>query len=105
MANKLIHGSEIEIKVDTSKLQLFTRRQVAAQEIQRYWKVRGLQSKAIFGSILTATSIFLSVYIHLAFILLVLYFGKYALDNQFRYGYEKKIEDELGSKHMVRIDK
>ncbi|MBI2597891.1 MAG: hypothetical protein HYW50_01715 [Candidatus Diapherotrites archaeon] len=105
MVNKLIYGDQIEVTVDTSKLKLLTRREIATEEIRRYWRVRGFQSKAVFGGTLTLGSIFLSVYLHVAFVLLVLFFGKYAFDNQFRYGYEKKIEEELGSKHMVRIDK
>lgn len=105
MVNKLIYGTEIDVKVDPSKLKLLTRRELAAEHIERYWMVTSLRSKATTGGALALASIFLSIYLHLGFILLVLFFGKYAMDNQFRYGYEKKVEEELGSKNWVRIDK
>jgi hypothetical protein len=105
MVNKLIHGESIEVVVDAKKLKTTRRRDVAAEEIHRYWKVRGYQSRAAMGGMLAVGSIFLAVYFHILFVLLVLFFGKYALDNQFRFGYERKEDEELGGKFMVRIDK
>ena len=105
MTSKLVSGKEIQIKVDTEKLDYRKREEIVAQYADNYLKISRLAGEAYLATGAVVVAMYLAAFYNLLFAMLAIVFAKIAFDAQYKLGYEKANHDDWASKYVVRVDR
>jgi len=105
MANKLVHGNEIQIKVKGDQLRTLTIPQLSHEFYGKAIRASEFKAKAWLGNFSAVASVYLTITHHFLFVFAVLFFLYFSMKNQFNHGYLQGEVDDRATKRWVRIDK
>jgi hypothetical protein len=104
-SSKMVYGDQFQIRLDPGKLEAKTRKQWS----QLYFEKEAEKARMFFSSSALALASGLSfvagVQYSGMFLPLGIVLGGLALRSFYKFGYDKGILDDWGTKNMVRVDK
>jgi len=104
MVDKLLHGEQIQVRLDASNLDVKNRKAWGESYIDKQIEKGRLFVSAAALSLASAASFIAGIQYESVFLLIAFVLGFYALKAFAHYGYEKAAIESWESKSMVRID-